>query len=198
MRTVTTTTTLYTFNELSEEAQDHVIASNYAWLVDCTYWHEDIIESFENDIAPLFGLSIGETYFRGFCSQGDGACFTGSFQYNKGMVQKVKDYAPMDKELHKIAENLAYTQRKAFYNLHGDITHRGHYYHSGCTDFNTYRGEAYANGVEEDAISYLYRDLMNWLYSRLESEYDYLTSETTLREWFADGDYEFDEDGEIQ
>jgi hypothetical protein len=39
-------------------------------------WHECAIDDFKNDMGRI-GIRVGEVYFSGFCSQGDGACFEG-------------------------------------------------------------------------------------------------------------------------
>jgi len=198
MRTVTTK--LYTFSELDEVGQAEVIDRGRSILV-YDDWAESTICDFKENVAPLFGLACSNVYFSGFSCQGDGACFTGAFEYVKGMAKKVKAFCPTDRELIRIADNLQYTQRKAFYRLHGSVSHRGRYYHSrnyhsGCTEFEVLLGDDDAPGIETDAIKALYRELMNWLYGQLEQEHDYFTSDAALREHFLEcSDAEFTENG---
>lgn len=200
MRTVveTVVTHLYKFEELSEEAQDRAVENNWDICLHDYCW-SDLKDNFETEIAPRFGLSIDNTYWSGFYSQGDGACFTGSFEYAPGMLEWVRDHYTHISDLYDIAKKLAEVQRKAFYQLHGNIKHRGHYYHSGCTDFTTYRGDNLANDDEENGIKEIYRELMDYFYRTiLQAEYEFLTSRDCIEAHLEDSEYEFDEDGELQ
>jgi hypothetical protein len=73
-------------------------------------------------------------YFSGFSSQGDGACFEGTYRYKKGSVKAIKAHAPQDKELHRIAKGLQEAQRPTRYSITANIKHRGRYYHPGCME----------------------------------------------------------------
>jgi hypothetical protein len=194
MKTVTATTTLYTFNELKDDARNNALTKLWDYLVDHE-WHEHTIEEFKTTIAPLLGVTCTNVYFSGFASQGDGACFEGTFEYAKGMVANVKAHTPDDMELIEIAESIVAVQSKAFYRLHGSVSHKGRYSHSGCTDFTVYNHEDDATQDQEDSIEKCYTVLMDWLYYQLEREYTYLTSEEALTEYFLDSDLEFTEDG---
>lgn len=202
MRTVveTVVTHLYKFEELSEEAQDRAVEKNWDICLH-DYWWSDLKDNFETEIAPMFGLSIDNIYWSGFYSQGDGACFTGSFEYVPGMLDLARNYLYKtgSKDLYDIAKRLAEVQRKAFYQLHGNIKHRGHYNHSGCTDFTVYRGDNLANDDEENSIKEIYRELMDYFYRTiLQVEYDFLTSRDCIEAHLEDSDYEFNEEGEPQ
>ena len=58
-------------------------------------------------------------WFSGFASQGDGACFDGTYAYAKGAVKAIRAHAPEDKELHRIADELQAIQRRYFYRIEG-------------------------------------------------------------------------------
>ena len=197
MRIHTEETKLYKWSELDDDQREMVLDKNRDHLADddCLY---HVVEEFKDTIGPLFGLYVSNVYYSGFWSQGDGACFEGSFEYRKGMLRDVKAWFPSNKELIGIAEQLQYVQRKAFYRLNGSIRHRGHYSHSGCTEFTVYNGDYSLDScMFEDDIKSIYRDLMNWLYAYLEAEYEYTRSDDTLSDYFSGNDYEFTEDGEI-
>lgn len=140
-------------------------------------WYENTIEDAKT-IGALMGFDIENIGFTGFWSQGDGAHFTGRFGYTKGAVKAVKDYAPLDTELHDIAERWTEAQRVYFYGLQGVITHQGHYEHEHCTQFNFWHDqdrelpdsfwESHYADVEEVA-----RDFMRWIYAQLERNYEY-------------------------
>lgn len=146
------------------------------------------------------GIDIDKIYYSGFSSQGDGACFTGAYSYKKGAVNAVKEYAPTDETLHDIARDLQLVQKKHFYGLSASVSHRGHYQHENCTDISVdYDAPNYQGMSEdaEDAICEALRDFMRWIYHRLETEYDWLTSDDQVKEAIAANEYEFTEEGEL-
>ena len=211
MRTETRTRTLYKFSELSPEAQRRALekqAQYEAEDFDPEYIFDDAAT-----IADLFGLDIRHTretgtngkhyyaptiYYSGFCSQGDGACFEGSYSYKPGSLKAVKDYAGQDERLHRIVKALQDIQRKNFYQLTARTKHSGHYYHSGCMSVDVERqDEKEMTADAEETVKECLRDFADWIYKQLEDEYDYRTGEEACREAIEANDYEFTEKGEI-
>ncbi len=191
MRTIETI--VYTFDELTEEAQEKAIEN----LHDINTGHEwwDFVYEDSKEIAKLFGLDIEKIYFSGFSSQGDGACVEGSYYYKKGGLKAVKDYAPKDEELHQIVKDIQKAQKPFLYSYSAKIKQRGFYMHSGCTQFGC--DYEYGNWEHEDDIEEALREFMDWIYSRLEKEYEYLTSKEAIKETIIANEYEFTEDGEL-
>lgn len=194
----THTHTTYSFDELSEEAQENALEKYWDWNVQDSFWHECVIED-AKEIGKITGIDITNIFFSGFYSQGDGACFEGYYEYKKGGLKALKAYAPQDTELHRIAKELQELQRKNFYALSANVKHRGHYYHEMCTDIQVWNENESMGGANDEAyygIQELLRDFMRWIYKNLELEYDYLTSEENLRKYFMDdSDYQFNENG---
>lgn len=91
----------YTFNELSEEAKEKA-REWYRKVEDFSFYAETVIDDAKT-IAKLMGININNVYYSGFWSQGHGACFEGTYTYKAGSVKALKDYAPLDTELHAIA-----------------------------------------------------------------------------------------------
>ena len=169
---------LYKYDELSEKAKEKARewwkrASEHDEFWDSTY--DDFKE-----IAARMGFDIGTRtenwhctdgrsgsrqrdtiYFSGFWSQGDGACFEGTWQPHPPLEnsskktfpsfrEAVQDHAPKDETLINIAteldkardwvakHNAASGDPKGncrFCHVTAKITQRGHYNHSGCMDF---------------------------------------------------------------
>lgn len=138
-------------------------------------WHESVTDD-AKQIASLMGWNIDRVYFTGFWSQGDGACFEGSFAYAKGCARNVRRYAPQDERLHDIADRWQALQVRNFYMLEGTVRHRGHYYHENSTEFDWYnRDDSYRalpDGSDDEATE-IARDFMRWIYRALEREYEY-------------------------
>lgn len=190
----TVETTLYKFDELSDEAKEKAREWYRAGGYDYDWWSfDDYI-----DCAKFIGIGIDNIYFSGFSSQGDGACFEGRYEYKKGGAKALKAHAPNDKELARIADGLQELQRKNFYRLSASVRHRGHYNHEMCTVIDventnsTYRD---CNSGTEEALKDLLRDYMRWIYRQLEEEWEYLNADEQVDDNIRANEYEFEEDG---
>jgi len=190
----TITVNLYSYDELSEKAKEKAleemkdINTNYDW------W--DAVYDDAKEIGKLMGIEIDEIYFSGFWSQGDGACFEGTYSYKKDSVNAVKEYAPSDTEVQEIAKNLFDIQKKHFYQLTAGVKHSGRYSHENSTDiavFNKDSSSEYQVDCEE--LEKELRSFMKWIYSQLEKQYDYLSSKAVIEDTINSNDYYFSEDG---
>jgi hypothetical protein len=191
MRIETITRELYQFDELTDSAKEKA-----------REWFASLLEPFDYDyviedakiIAALMGIDIKEIYWSGFYSQGDGACFTGSYSYKKGSVKAVKEYAPQDKALHRIVESLANLQRENGENLEAEIEHRGPYTNSSYTDINIFYSTDTNREVADEtekALKEELRNFMNWIYKQLEQQNEYLNSNESIDENIRANEYEF-------
>lgn len=185
----TITKEIYTFDELTESAKEKAREWYREGAFDYEWW--DCIDDDAKTIGALMGIRIDRIYFSGFWSQGNGACFEGGYQYRKGALKSVMEYAPTDTELHGIAHRLQQIQRKAFYGLYASCEQRGHYNHSGCMRISADHDKRDITESEEDDIKDELRSFADWIYSRLEAEYEWLNSDESIR---ANG-YEFDSNG---
>ena len=201
MRTETKKFNVYSFDELSDEAKE---AARDKWREFSTIEDFDYVIEDATTVGAIIGIDIDKIYFSGFCSQGDGACFEGSYAYKKGSLKALEAYAPQDSELKNIALELYKLQRKYFYKITANVSHRGNYYHERCTDINVYRGlndnegfysDEYAPTELHDEIAELLREFMQWIYSRLDKENDWINSDEYIDDNIKANDYEFNEDG---
>jgi hypothetical protein len=212
-------TKVYKFNELSDEVKEKVRDKirysggylSYDWW-DWTY-------DFVAEAADLIGIDLrtrewkdrkGEKHydginilFSGFSSQGDGACFNGSYRYNKGSVKNVKKEFPTETDLHDIAQDLYNVQRRAFYRLYAKVTPgplSNHYSHYNTRTIEVYDDKELEYPAEtwkefEDGIDEALRDFMKWIYEKLEEEYESLMTDEQVDEHIESNNYEFEEDG---
>ena len=140
---------VYTYDELDDAGKEKA-REWYAQLAfsDSCDW-EFVYEDAEL-MAGLMGIEIDRRawtnaggykgsepciYFSGFSSQGDGACFEGTYRYKKGAVAAIKKETGFghkrpdgtvgtgDKELIRIATELQAIQRKNFYRLYATCKH---------------------------------------------------------------------------
>lgn len=193
--TITTTKTVYNFDELPEELKKKVLEKNYDVNVAGVEWWDDYFDYFR-DVGRVLGFDIDNIYFSGFSSQGDGACFTGRYRYAKGWAEELKKYTS-DPEVMAIANSLQDLQKRHFYRLSCSISHRGHYNHSLCTSFDVYNNGDWAEEVICDDLEQIVREFMDWMYAGLSSGYDYLTSDDAITDTLIVNEYQFNEDGTI-
>lgn len=212
-RELVTVKTVYKFDELSEAAKDKAIDKYRENNLDYDWW-DSVYEAVET-AAKILGIELDNTpvkpmnggtrydpaiYFTGFSSQGDGACFEGSYSYAKGALQAIKAEFPSDETLHRLAADLQALQAKEFYQLAATVTHNYRYYHYNSVDIEVYRNDDQyrdlVDGSESGVIEVL-RAFCEWIYESLNDEYDYLNSDESITSLIEANDSEFTESGVI-
>lgn len=204
-------TIVYRLDELDDAAKDKA----RSWYREGGFdhdWYDAVYADFEA-ICDLIGVTLRTTsvrlmsgrspqkpciYFRGFWSQGDGACFEGSYAYARNARAKIRAYAPKDTDLHKIADALQAVQRRNFYQLRSAVRHRGHYYHEYCMDVTVERASPTNQDMTHDAEAIVIeamRDLARWLYRQLEQDYEYQTCDESVDQTIAANAYTFTSTG---
>lgn len=132
--------TLYKYDELSDEAKEKARdwyrcgGLDYDWC-DSVYEMADTAASLLGIDIDRKGKSTPAIYFSGFSSQGDGACFEGTWRYKKGW--KAAGMAEFGEgewrdAIVKVGEALQRAAASQFYKISAVCRHRGHYQHSGC------------------------------------------------------------------
>lgn len=193
----TKTCEICNFEDLTDSQKETVLDRNRDFNVDHDWWEYTIDDCI--DIGKLMGFEMKNIFFRGFHSQGDGACFTGEFSYRKGMMDEIKSHAPQDEKLHRICNDIQDLYRKSFYTMNGSITHRGHYNHerSMSLDYNAYYNDIKGRVVEDEWLDVI-ADFAIWIYARLEDEYVYLTSDECVAESIITNGMGFEIDDESE
>lgn len=204
-------TTVYRFEELSEDAKGRA-RGWYRELAPHDDWWDAVYEDFER-VCEILGIRLKTTPVRligggarqrpciwlsGFWSQGDGACFEGYLSHAKGVTHRIRDYAPQDATLHGIADTLQAIQKRNFYQLCAEASHRSSYYHEYTMSVHVTRDSATWQPPSEDAeeiVTEALRDLARWLYRQLEAEYEHLTSDDAVEESIILNEYTFTEAG---
>ena len=205
------TTTVYTLNELSSTAREKA-RDEYRQHHADSNWYENVYEDFR-EVCDIFGIDLRQRvirlsngrfmeepciWFSGFCSQGDGACFEGLWHWQPAAPRKIREYAPQDRELHRIADALQAVQKRNFWQLQAEISYRGRYCHPYSMDITVTRNSPTGQVMTTDAeaaVSEVLRDLAFWLYRQLENEYDWLTSDAAVDEALLINEYTFTEAG---
>lgn len=179
---------LYQYSELSEKSQE--CAREWyrkALADDDDFWSGFCIDDCKEQLKPL-GFDIDKIYFSGFWSQGDGACFEGTWR-----ASDVKAEEPENEELKGIAATIAPWVLK-MPNLSFTVKYEGYYSHENCTEFAFYDdGEDMFENVELVKAA---RECMRWCYRELEKAYDYENSDEVVADNIEANEYEFLENGE--
>src|SRR5690606_33296995 len=117
-------TTVYTFDELSDKAKEKARDWYRDGQLDYDWW--DSVYEMAQTAGWILGIemdhktkNVPAIYFSGFSSQGDGACFEGTYKYKAGWRKALK--AEFGGEslpaLLDIGFSLQATQKRAFYKL---------------------------------------------------------------------------------
>lgn len=214
MRTITKT--VYQFSELDDRAKERA----REWYRQCSSGDNFFAESVYDDaatIGAIMGIDLNQKpvklmngstrydpaiYYSGFWSQGDGACFESTYSYKPGALKALKAHIGGEseggKELLRICNGLQAEQKKHFYKLQAKTQHQGRYYHAYCMDVDVWHSDDNYRDVgdSEETIRELLRDFANWIYSQLESAYEWENSDEVVDENIIGNEYEFDENGE--
>lgn len=155
-------------------------------------WHEHVIEDFCDNICPHFGLDVNysDVQFSGFWSQGDGASFTGDFSLYDVSPAELKASLPTEVELHQLVDRL-YVFAEDHPTIEGTITRlSSRYSHSNTMLIGEFTSDLdYCTVEADDFLPYqgevlqIFRQLADWLYSRLSNEYDFQLAYATASQW---------------
>jgi hypothetical protein len=179
---------------VSDELKQELLEQYYDINVQYDWW-DCVYDDFKTDMAEK-GVYVDNIYFSGFWSQGDGACFEGSVY--------VADFAKF-MDAHDLSSR--YPASKFFADhseLRLDIAKvNRHYCHENTVDVSIYdiTGNPYDEGTTRwdiyDTMQTLFetevelltldceeivKNYMQNLYSKLNKEYEYLTSEEVVWE----------------
>ncbi len=216
---------LYSFNELSPEAQEKALDYNRDINVEYLDWHDYVIDEFKEEMKEKFGFEVDDVRYSGFYSQGDGASFTGEtidkslFLKNALGVTSSSDVFDNgedseEDELRSLVgdlRNIGFDNRERFKadDLYFNVRRRQHgsmYVHE-----NTIDGDVDADYLDIEVddkrdfdgfVQDLERKTTKWareqskeLYRRLMKEYDVQTSDEAVKDALIDNDYTFNEEG---
>ena len=206
------TMTTFKFADLDEKAKAKARDEARDWNVDHDWWdytYEDVIEC-----GKLLGIEIKNhqstlrraLFFQLSYSQGDGACFAGSYVPVPDPIKAITKRAPKDEVLLSIAKGLTVLQLTSRLaggaDIEANIKTIGNDCHSSSMVIDSINFVGGVSGEEPCPNVSLTNELVNlmrrfadWIFERLRDEYEYLTSDECIDEALAD--HEFDEDGSM-
>ncbi len=198
IRTETKTFKIYNFEDLNKEAQEKAIEKQREF----EYENNDqswIIHNFEENYLKDLGFSNPKTYYSGFNSQGDGACFIFDNLDLKTFLEKnkIKSKFPL---LYKYNDEI-YLRAQHECN---------HYYHEKTIsvyseldnlDVSCSRQNQVINAIEKqlEAFESWFEE---WrieeckkIYKELKEDFYYVISDKAIKENIIANEYDFNEDG---
>jgi hemerythrin len=208
-------TTVYQFDELSDEAKQKARDWYREASAGDTYHADAVVEDFETCVG-LLGVELRQRPFRtmggdtktepsvrwGLYTQGSGASFEGSYRYAKGGVKAITAHTGgSDKELIRIAAALQAVQKKHGYKIEArmtDGTGSNFYPHSGTMAVEVFKNGGcfeYAERETEEEVTQLMRDLADWLYRHIEEEDMYQNADEQVDENIRANEYTFTASG---
>ena len=184
---------VYQFDELSDDAKQRALESLRYVNVDgvCNDWADHTIENFKKNLTEQ-GFDVDKVSYSGFCSQGDGASFTGRIKDFKKFCMKTGFEFPKDNE-----KFMAIAAEDWDLSIERD---EWHYYHSYTVtphvrDYHLNTDYTKAAIALEKFMGDWQVEQSNQLYKELEDYYFQLTSNEEVREAIIANDWEFWADG---
>jgi hypothetical protein len=223
----TETIQIFQYSELSDAAKSkardwyrEASAGDIRWDTDFMYEHFATV-------AKFCGFDIERRKTRNgepgrFCIywqlyvQGSGASFDADWRAADVDAEGLKEHAPQDEELTRLADKFARLASFAVANVREDSDYRratlkqsGHYYHSHTVSFDfpdaehcpslewEWRNVETSQGRWRADFKKASRDLMDWMYRTIEEEDMYCNEDGYIAETIEANDYEFTADGSI-
>jgi len=196
-------TTVFEYRELSDKAK----ARARDWYREGGFHYDwwDFVKADFTTILAMAGMhEITDISFSGFCCQGDGASFTGTYYGRGDALKEIKAHAPQDKRLHEIFESFEALTLALDGPCGAEITrpYGGNYVHE-CTMYvnDVWRGNRDESMSDDDSglamemLQEVLRRLAKWYYDQLEKEWDHLNSDDAIAESIEANEYEFHMDG---
>jgi len=175
---------LYQFEELDDKAKEKAREWYRRCTDDETFWSEQCTDDCEEQLKYL-GFSIDHIYWTGFWSQGDGACFAGTWSAANVIVNAASDVEELGKTHAKLI-----AIARACPEASATVKQKGHYYHENCTEFSC------DEFTDEDSFIDLAKDCMRWCYRQLEKAYEWQNANEQVDENIVANGYEFTKEGE--
>lgn len=186
MRQITTIKTYGTFEELSKERQGKEI-ENHRDINVFYEWHDDTLEEFKT-VLEILGFKNVKISYSGFWSQGDGASFTGEF------------YLPSDDDTLEIRlgkfkseYTWLYESNRNLFESFLNLDLSDDIYNETLSVYRIGHHYSHSNTItcDNDSVKEFARSFSDLIYKRLESEYEYLTSDEAIIETLVANEYEF-------
>jgi hypothetical protein len=206
----TITLKLYSFNQLDKQAKQKALTTYQDSNIGFDWWNDEFDDFIT--LCSYMGIAVHKDSikFRGFYSQGDGSGFSALVDISKLVKaianQSWKDYAPIQEFVFivpQIDQRVMALVAKGLWPSEPQIVCRSRQY-GVVTDLGISEvikdGKTHDNIFEElDKLEEWLRSvaeiLNQYLYKSLENQYEFLTSDTAIKESILTNEYLFTADG---
>lgn len=193
-------TKVYKFEELSKEAKQKAIDDNRDINTDYE-WYDSVYEDLK-ELCKTIGIDVDlkQTYFTGFYTQSSGSSFVAYIDVKKCLQsikdEKYKEYAPQDKlQFYTVSDNMIRLAYLCYCRI--ETSNRES---SVKIDFSS---DTYGNHPNIDAVITEIENFLedvastinHWFFNQLQTEYDYQSSDESIKETITANEYEFTQDG---
>ena len=178
------TTMVYSFNELSEAAQERALNAFRCINVEYDWWTYGAYDTIRT-AGRLLGLDIDRIHFDTYLY----CIFNADYEYVRGAVKAIQAEFPHATDLHDVARKLQDLQKRHFYSLSCAVT-------KGRTT-NRYSCFRFGEDYECKDLGDIIDDFAHWARVLLRDEYKYLTSDDAVKEAIEANEYEFTEEGKL-
>lgn len=179
---------------ISEEQKAKLIDKYRDINVDSNHWNADMEEDFKDELREKFSFNAGEVCWSGFCSQGDGALFSGYFEDPFKVIEN--DKYPVLRKLNELdGLSMAVGRHTSRYSHSGNMfvsTDMRSFHQTTMGEYDSELQAAVCSAHDNEAereIGALEEELLQWardkadeFYRRLEDEYEHLTSDEQVWE----------------
>jgi len=189
------------FNALPARQRDEILDKHRHFNVEHFEWWDSTYEMFKSDMEAV-GIDVDDMYFSGFWSQGDGACFDGSVNDWPKFLKSLGYDCPALIALAATGWRFSVTQSGHYYHenctsfsvtLNTLDCHDADDEEEFARVFSPYTSEIqtaawmaliadYKREDLEEQFEEAFKSHMRDLYSRLEVDYDHLTSDESVLE----------------
>lgn len=190
------------FDALPQSIKDLILDKYRDWNVAHIDWWDGVYDCFKSEMEEL-GIEVDRMYFSGFWSQGDGACFEGGVSdWSKFLPSLGKTCPALIKNAEHNGWKFHVTHSGHYYHEHctdfSETYYLNHPDNSDASDDDDWlrwcspyktdiQNAAFLTMLRQHNIDDLhaefveaFKDHMRELYSQLEQEYDYLTSDEAI------------------
>lgn len=174
------------------ELDDHAKQRAREWWLNGAEIDLDSTLDYATEVAGALGINLRtkDIHYEVGYGQGSGASFSGTYEYSRDACERIREVAPCDSDLHLMAEQLRCTQDKRQNDpITASIYGSGRYY-----NLKVSTDEKHEHALED--LESIFADFAHWIYSRLQAELEYQTSEEVVEENIIANEYTFTETGQ--
>jgi len=172
----------YSFSELKGEAKRRAMEWINEFIFSRSSWYDSVINDAKT-VGGILGLNIEAIYW----DQDLRITLEGRYSYAKGWKKALKAYAPIDKDLPIIGQELQNIQKKCNWVYSATISQSWK---------NSISIES--NYPESDgSLASVIKSFCQWASHNLQNEANYLESEEYMKDMADANDWLFDEKGRI-